>query len=141
MTGDDWFLLGTDLVKDTDRLVQAYDDAAGITASFNKNVLAVLNRDLGAEFDLSTFRHVACWNSDEQWIEMRLRSTREQEIPIAELGSSIAFSEGEEVLTEISAKFTIDRLGAELAAADLAVAASYLDPDRDFLLTLAHPYR
>ena len=102
----DAFLLGTDLVKDAGRLVRAYDDAAGVTAAFDRNVLYVVNRELGGDFDPAAFEHVALWDADEQWIEMRLRSLREQTVHVKALDLEVAFAEGEELRTEISAKFT-----------------------------------
>ena len=84
-------------MKDPARLVAAYDDAAGVTAAFNRNVLGVLNRELGAHFDLDAFDHVARWNEAEQWIEMRLRSREDQMIAIDDLASKVPFRAGEEV--------------------------------------------
>ena len=92
----------------------AYDDAAGVTAEFNRNVLHVLNQQLGGNFDPELFRHVALWNEDEQWIEMRLRAGGGCEVSLAEAGISVRFEEGEDLLTEISAKFTPERVEAEL---------------------------
>ncbi|MGH8978979.1 MAG: L-histidine N(alpha)-methyltransferase [Acidimicrobiia bacterium] len=137
---DDWLLLGTDLVKDEARLVAAYDDAAGVTAEFNRNVLGVLNRELGAHFDLETFAHVARWNRDDRWIEMRLRSRAEQLVAIDDLALKVSFTEGEEVLTEIAAKFTLEQVREELWESGFVVERSWTDVDGDFLLTLAHPY-
>ena len=101
----DTFLLGTDLVKDPAVLVAAYDDAAGVTAAFNKNVLAVLNAELGADFDLDAFEHVAVWDAGSEWIEMRLRSASPQEVRGRDLGLTVEFGAGEEMRTEVSAKF------------------------------------
>jgi L-histidine N-alpha-methyltransferase len=137
---DEWLLLGTDLVKDRDRLVAAYDDAAGVTAAFNRNVLAVLDKELHAHFELDTFAHVALWNEAQQWIEMRLRSTREQLVAVDDLELKVHFDEGEEMRTEIAAKFTPERLRQELWDAGFVVAETWTDPAGDFLLTLAHPY-
>ncbi|MFV2175717.1 L-histidine N(alpha)-methyltransferase [Actinomadura sp. LOL_016] len=138
--GDDGFLLvGADLVKDTGRLVRAYDDAAGITAEFNRNVLRVLNRELDADFDPSAFEHVACWNAAEEWIEMRLRSVRDQDVRIGGLDLDVSFAAGEETRTEISAKFRRERLESELGAAGLALAEFWTDPAGDFSLSLARP--
>ena len=92
----------------------AYDDAAGVTAAFNKNVLAVLNRELDADFDPDAFEHVAAWDARNEWIEMRLRSLRDQTVRIAALDLEVSFAEGEEVRTEISAKFREDGVAAEL---------------------------
>ncbi len=106
MSSDDSLLLGTDLVKDRSRLVAAYDDAAGVTADFNRNVLHVLNEQLGGDFDPELFRHVALWNEDEQWIEMRLRADEANEVALTGAGITVQFDQGEDMLTEISAKFT-----------------------------------
>jgi L-histidine N-alpha-methyltransferase len=139
MDVDDWLLVGTDLEKDVSRLVAAYDDAQGVTAAFNLNVLSVLNNELGANFDLSAFEHVAKWNHDDRRIEMRLRSTREQRVEIADLDMTIDFALGEEILTEISSKFTRERVAAELSAAGFEIGGAWTDAAGDFLLTLAHP--
>ena len=112
----DTFLLGTDLVKDADRLQRAYDDAAGVTAEFNRNILRVINRELGADFAVDEFGHVALWDRVHEWIEMRLRSLRDQQVTIADLGLTVSFAAGEEMRTEISAKFRRERIEAELAA-------------------------
>jgi len=135
----DWFLLGCDLVKDTDRLIAAYDDAAGVTAAFNRNVLSVLNRELEATFDLEAFEHVALWNEEERWIEMRLRSLRDQDVSVADLGLCLTFAEGEELRTEISAKFTVASMEAELLDAGLVTRAVFTDEQDDFALFLAEP--
>ena len=108
MRPGDAFLLGTDLVKDTGRLVRAYDDAAGVTAEFNRNVLSVVNRELDADFDVDAFEHVAVWDADEEWIEMRLRSTTDQTVRIGALDLTVDFAAGEELRSEISAKFRRD---------------------------------
>jgi L-histidine N-alpha-methyltransferase len=135
----DAFLLGTDLVKDTGRLVAAYDDAAGVTAEFNRNVLRVLNRELGADFRVEDFEHVALWDAVNEWIEMRLRAVGEQRVTISDLGLSVTFAAGEEMRTEISAKFRRSRIEAELGAAGLEVVRFWTDPAGDFGLTLARP--
>lgn len=134
---DDTFLLGTDLVKDPGRLQCAYDDAAGVTAEFNRNVLAVVNRELHADFDLDAFDHVAVWDDANEWIEMRLRSSREQRVVIADLGLTVAFARGEQLRTEISAKFRPDGVAAELSAAGLQTVRFWTDPAGDFGLSLA----
>ncbi len=133
----DTFLLGTDLVKDADRLQRAYDDAAGVTAEFNRNILRVINRELGADFAVDEFGHVALWDRVHEWIEMRLRSLRDQQVTIADLGLTVSFAAGEEMRTEISAKFRRERIEAELAAAGMWVEQFWTDPDGDFGLTLA----
>jgi L-histidine N-alpha-methyltransferase len=140
MASEDSLLLGADLVKDRRRLVAAYDDAAGVTARFNKNVLRVLNAQLGGNFDPEAFSHVALWNEDEQWIEMRLRASRETEVTLRDAGISVQFDEGEDLLTEISAKFTASRLEEELRAAGFVVDGMWGAEDGEFLLTLAHPF-
>ena len=137
----DHLLVGTDLVKDPARIVAAYDDGDGVTAEFNRNVLRVLNTRLGADFDPKAFEHVARWNPDEKWIEMRLRSTRIQDVPIADLAMSVTFDDGEELLTEISAKFTQGGIASELDGAGFAVDGQWGQDEGEFLLTLAHRYR
>jgi L-histidine N-alpha-methyltransferase len=134
-TGDA-FLLGTDLVKDPDRLVRAYDDAAGVTAQFNLNVLAVVNRELGADFNLGAFTHVALWDAEQEWIEMRLRSARSQTVHVKALDLDISFAADETMRTEISAKFTRARVEREFAAAGLRLASWWTDQAGDFAVSL-----
>jgi L-histidine N-alpha-methyltransferase len=133
----DALLLGTDLVKDVDRLVAAYDDAAGVTAAFNRNVLSVLDRELDADFDPAAFEHVARWDPVEEWIEMRLRSRRAQTVHVRALGLDVAFAEAEELRTEISAKFRRARVEQELAAAGFDLTEWWTDPGADFALSLS----
>jgi L-histidine N-alpha-methyltransferase len=140
MSSDDSLLLGTDLVKDRARLVAAYDDAAGVTAAFNKNVLRVLNEQLGGDFDPEQFAHVARWNEEQQWIEMRLQATEPASVNLRGADLRVEFARGEELLTEISSKFTPDRVEAELSEAGFVVEGSWGGPEGEFLLTLAHPY-
>ena len=140
MSSDDSLLLGTDLVKDPKRLVAAYDDAAGVTADFNRNVLHVLNEQLGGDFDPENFRHVAVWNEDEQWIEMRLRAREAAEVSLASAGITVRFDEGEDLLTEISAKFTPERVERELSEAGFVVEEMWGAEAGEFLLSLSHPY-
>ncbi len=140
MAHGDSFLLGTDLVKDEKKLVAAYDDAAGVTAEFNRNVLHVLNRELHAGFDPDRFQHVALWNEEDHRIEMRLRSLDDQVVPIADLGLEVPFAAGEDLLTEISTKFTRSGVESELFEAGFVVDAMWEAPDGEFLLTLATPY-
>jgi len=135
----DTFLLGTDLVKDSSRLIAAYDDAAGVTAAFNRNILAVINRELGADFDLTAFDHVALWNTDQEWIEMRLRSNRAQTVHLSDLDLVVTLAAGEEIRTEISAKFRRERIVDELAAAGLKLVRWWTDPADDFALSLSVP--
>jgi L-histidine N-alpha-methyltransferase len=134
---DDFLLMGTDLVKDPRILEAAYDDAAGVTAEFNRNVLRVLNRELGADFDPQDFEHVAIFDRDHEWIEMRLRSRREHTTHVRGLGLDVHFDAGEELRTEISAKFTPERLEGDLAAAGLELASWMTDPEGLFALTLS----
>ena len=133
----DALLLGTDLVKDPARLVQAYDDAAGVTAAFNRNVLEVVDRELGATFDVTAFEHVAAWDAENEWIEMRLRSTRAQRVDVPALSLRVDFAEGEELRTEISAKFRREGVCEELSAAGLRSAQWWTDEPGDFALSLA----
>jgi L-histidine N-alpha-methyltransferase len=140
MSSDDSLLLGADLVKDRRRLVAAYDDAAGVTADFNKNVLHVLNEQLGGDFDPDQFTHVARWNENEQWIEMRLRAEHATDVKLQEAGISVQFAAHEEMLTEISAKFTPARIEAELHDAGFVVDGMWGADEGEFLLTLAHPF-
>jgi L-histidine N-alpha-methyltransferase len=135
----DWFLLGTDLVKDPAVLVAAYDDSAGVTAAFNKNVLAVLNAELGADFDLDTFDHVAVWDEEAEWIEMRLRSAISQTVRVPGVGLKVSFAAGEEMRTEVSAKFRRDGVAAELAAAGFEMRSWWTDPAAQFGLSLSAP--
>jgi L-histidine N-alpha-methyltransferase len=133
----DGLLLGTDLVKDADRLVCAYDDSAGVTAKFNRNVLAVVNRELAADFDLAAFQHVARWNAAEERIEMWLRAATAQKVRIGALDLTAEFGVGEEMLTEVSCKFTPDGVAAELAAAGLRRTHWWTDQAGDFGLSLS----
>jgi L-histidine N-alpha-methyltransferase len=133
----DTLLLGTDLVKEVDRLVRAYDDSAGVTAQFNKNVLAVVNRELDADFDLAAFDHVARWNVDEERIEMWLRASTPQRVHVNELDLTVDFDADEEMLTEVSCKFRADAVAYELAAAGLRRTNWWTDPAGDFGLSLA----
>jgi L-histidine N-alpha-methyltransferase len=135
----DAFLLGTDLVKDPAVLVAAYDDSAGVTAAFNKNVLAVLNAELGADFDLDAFDHVAVWDAGREWIEMRLRAASAQSVLVRDLGLTVKFAAGEEMRTEVSAKFREAGVRTELAAAGLSMRSWWTDEDGQFGLSLAVP--
>lgn len=137
MRPGDSLLLGTDLVKDTDRLVRAYDDAAGVTAAFNRNVLAVINRELDADFDVDAYHHVARWNGDEERIEMWLRAGRGQRVRIGALELTVDFAPGEEMLTEVSCKFRPEGVSDELGAAGLRRTRWWTDNAGDFGLSLA----
>lgn len=135
----DHLLMGTDLVKDPAVLEAAYDDAQGVTAEFNRNVLRVLNRELGADFDPEDFDHVALFDPKHEWIEMRLRARREHTTVVRDLGLTVHFSAGEELRTEISAKFTPERVAGDLSAAGLQLVRWLTDPDDLFALTLSQP--
>ncbi|MER5527926.1 L-histidine N(alpha)-methyltransferase [Streptomyces sp. NPDC002677] len=137
LTPGDTLLLGTDLVKDEDVLVRAYDDAAGVTAEFNKNVLAVVDRELGADFDPDAFEHVALWDADEEWIEMRLRSLTDQTVKIPALDLAVEFADGEELRTEVSAKFREEGVRGELAAAGFELTHWWTDEAGRFALSLS----
>ncbi len=137
MRPGDSLLLGTDLVKDTGRLVRAYDDSAGVTARFNRNVLAVINRELDADFDVDAFAHVARWNAREERIEMWLRAGRAQRVRVGALELTVDFAAGEEMLTEVSCKFRPDGVGAELFRAGLRRIRWWTDTAGDFGLSLA----
>jgi L-histidine N-alpha-methyltransferase len=139
LSPSDSFLLGTDLVKPRDRLVAAYDDAAGVTAEFNRNVLHVINRELAADFDVDAFAHVAVWDDAAEWIEMRLRTSSAQTVRIKALDLEVSFAAGEELRTEISAKFRREGVAAELAAAGFALTSWWTDVPGDFALSLATP--
>ena len=136
---DDHLLLGTDLVKDPEILEAAYDDADGVTAEFNRNLLQVLNRELGADFDPDDFDHVAVFDAEHEWVEMRLRARREHTTMVRDLDLSVHFEAGEEMRTEISAKFTAERLQSDLSAAELELVHWLTDPDELFALTLSRP--
>lgn len=139
MAEGDTLLLGTDLVKDPTRLVAAYDDLAGVTADFNRNVLRVLNRELGADFDAESFAHVARWNSEQEQMEMWLRSPVDHVVRVAALDLELRFAAGEEMRTEVSAKFRPERLARELASGGFRMLELWTDPERDFALTLSAP--
>ncbi|GBQ02780.1 L-histidine N(alpha)-methyltransferase [Streptomyces spongiicola] len=133
----DALLLGTDLVKDERVLVAAYDDAAGVTADFNKNVLAVVNRELEADFPLDGFDHVAVWNDREEWIEMRLRARERANVKIRGLDLVVPFEAGEEIRTEVSAKFRQEGVRSELAAAGMRLTGWWTDAEGRFALSLS----
>ncbi len=133
----DQLLLGTDLIKETARLEAAYDDAAGVTAEFNKNVLEVLNRELGADFDLDSFEHVARYDAEAERMDIRLRSLADQDVRIDGLELDISFAAGEEMRTEISTKFTRERLESVYAGAGLEMCGWFTDSAGDYALSLA----
>ncbi|MBJ7332293.1 MAG: L-histidine N(alpha)-methyltransferase [Solirubrobacteraceae bacterium] len=136
---DDAVLIGADLVKDADVLEPAYDDAAGVTAEFNRNVLAVINRELQADFVLETFTHEATWNPVLERIESRLRSVCDQVVRIRGLGLEVTFQAGESILTEISRKFRRGGLERAYAQAGLQLRGWYQDPQAWYALSLASP--
>ncbi|MFF0459494.1 L-histidine N(alpha)-methyltransferase [Streptomyces mexicanus] len=133
----DALLLGTDLVKDPEVLVRAYDDAAGVTAAFNKNVLAVIDRELGADFDPDAFDHVALWDAEHEWIEMRLRARTAQTVKVRALDLAVEFAAGEELRTEVSAKFRKETVDAELTAAGFEPVRWWTDAAGRFALSLS----
>ena len=137
MVPGDSLLLGTDLVKDVARLEAAYDDPAGVTADFNRNVLSVVNRELHADFEPETFAHVARFDPDEEWIEMWLRSTEPQRVEVRDLDLTVAYGSGAAMRTEISAKFRREGVESELGDADLAVARWWTDAGGDFGVSLS----
>jgi L-histidine Nalpha-methyltransferase len=139
MSPADSLLLGTDLVKDPAVLVAAYDDAAGVTAEFNKNILHVLNTELGADFDPDNFDHVAIWDARAEWIEMRLRSALRQDVRLPAIGLTASFGDGEQMRTEVSAKFRREGVAAELAAAGFSLRSWLTDARGRFGLSLSVP--
>jgi L-histidine Nalpha-methyltransferase len=139
MSEHDHLLLGADLVKDPARIVAAYDDAAGVTAAFNRNALAHVNAAVGADFAPDRFDHVARWDPEQRWIEMHLRARDAQHVHLPDLGLTIELAAGEEIRTEISAKLTPDGVAAELGGAGFEVVAMWGADEGEFLLTLARP--
>jgi L-histidine N-alpha-methyltransferase len=135
----DHLLMGTDLVKDPSVLCAAYDDSAGVTAEFNRNVLRVLNRELDADFEPDEFEHVALFDTEHEWIEMRLRARREHTAFVRALDLPVHFDAGEELRTEISAKFTPQRVEGDLSAAGMQLVRWLTDRDDFFALTLSRP--
>jgi len=134
---DGYLLLGTDLVKEPHVIEAAYNDSAGVTAQFNLNLLHVVNRELGADFDVDGFEHVAFFDREREWIEMRLRATEPQHVRVAALDLEVDFAAREELRTEISAKFTPERLRGDLEAAGLELVEMLTDPDELFAVSLA----
>jgi len=136
---EDRLLLGTDLVKQPEVIEAAYNDSEGITADFNRNVLRVINRELDGDFDPDAFEHVAFFDPQHQWIEMRLRARSPQRVTVAGLGLQVEFEAGEELRTEISAKFTRPKLQNDFRAAGLVLERWYSDAEQLFALSLASP--
>jgi L-histidine Nalpha-methyltransferase len=141
LLGDDGgsLLLGTDLVKSPHVLVPAYADAEGVTADFNRNVLRVLNTELGADFDVMAFEHVAVWMPQEEWIEMRLRASRPMLVRLPGVDMDVHFHEGEELRTEISAKFRPEGVTVELESAGFSISGQWTDRRKRYAMTLAEP--
>jgi L-histidine N-alpha-methyltransferase len=137
MDDDDLLLVGTDLAGDPGRIQAAYDDAAGVTAEFNLNLLRVMNRELEADFDLDAFAHVAVYDPGPPWIEMRLRSIGRQVVQLAALDMTVEFADGEEMRTEISCKFTRESVEGMYADAGLALVEWHEDPRGWFAVSLA----
>ena len=137
MVPGDRLLLGTDLVKDPDRIELAYNDPAGVTEAFNKNILTVINRELDADFDLSRFDHVARWDAHEEWIDLGLRSLTDQRVRVEALDLDVGFDAGEVMRTEVSAKFRIGPFSAELAEVGLDTERWFTDHNRDFGVSLS----
>jgi len=133
----DRVLLGTDLVKESIRLEAAYDDSAGVTAEFNKNVLRVLNREFDGDFDLDCFEHVARYDVDAARMDIRLRSLTDQSVRLDGLDLTVRFAAGEEMRTEISAKFTRERLEEAYREAGLRPDGWFTDSAQDYALSLA----
>lgn len=134
---DDLLLVGTDLAGDPARIQPAYDDAEGVTAEFNLNLLRVLNRELDADFDLDAFAHVALYDPGPPWIEMRLRSLTDQVVRLGALDVDVPFAAGEEMRTEISCKFTREMVGEMYAAAGLSLVEWHQDPRGWFAVSVA----
>jgi L-histidine Nalpha-methyltransferase len=141
MAPGDRFLLGADLRKDPGRLIRAYDDAAGVTAEFNRNVLHVLNNELGADFVPERFEHVCVWDDKASRIEMWLRAVQPQHVSIPAIEMEVSFAEGEELLTEISTKFAPGQVISELGECGLCTEGTWTDEGGDFMLALARPLR
>jgi len=136
---DDRLMLGTDLVKDPRIIEAAYDDSRGVTAAFNLNILRVCNRELGADFDVDLFEHVAFYHRRHQWIEMCLRAVDHCTVNLRAIDLQVAFAAREEMRTELSVKFTRERLEADLASAGLWLDSFHTDPDRLFAVSLWRP--
>ena len=133
----DWFLLGTDLVKSSDRLIAAYDDSRGVTAAFVTNCLHVLNRELGADFDVAAFSYVPFWDPRMERMDLRLRADMPQRVRVPGADLEFDLAHGEEIRVEISTKFRPERIRDELGAAGFTVERTWTDEDGDFALTLA----
>lgn len=135
----DRFLVGLDLVKDRDVLEAAYNDSAGVTAEFNRNILRVLSRRFGIGVEVDAFEHVAFFDADRSWIEMRLRATRPTELAAPDGGPPVAFGVGREIRTELSCKFTRPSFVGALDGTGLALDRWFTDSDELFALALVRP--
>jgi dimethylhistidine N-methyltransferase len=135
--GETWLVLGTDLRKSPDVLRAAYDDAAGVTAAFNSNVLARINRELGGHFDLDRFRHVARWNDAASRIEMHLESTVVQDVAVDALGARFRFDAGETIHTESCTKYDLLRVQKILTEGGFALEETFGDREFDFAVHFA----
>ena len=138
---EDWLLLGMDLVKDRDRLRRAYDDSRGVTAEFTRNILRVVNREMDADFPVDAFEHVPRWNETESRMEAWLRATRAISVGIKKIGLEVTLVKGEEILTEVSCKFTRESIEPELERAGLRIHRWFTDEPDDFALALVTPAR
>jgi L-histidine N-alpha-methyltransferase len=136
MTPDDRFLVGLDVVKDPDRLEAAYNDSLGVTAEFNRNMLSVLNDRFGTDFDPWGFEHVAFWDPERQWIEMRLRARAPATVTMPGDDRTLVFEKGEEIRTEISCKYTRESFAGKLEGSGLELDRWWTDPDELFALAL-----
>ena len=139
MVADDRFLVGLDLIKDPARLEAAYNDAAGVTAEFNRNILSVLNARFATDFDPSAFEHRAFWDAENRWIEMRLRATRPMTVKMKGGVRPLDLVEGAEIRTELSCKFDRHSLGRVLSAGGFRLDGWWTDPRCDFALALLRP--
>jgi L-histidine Nalpha-methyltransferase len=137
LAAGDMLLLGVDLMKSPDRILAAYNDPGGVTAAFSRNILCILNNRLDADFEPEAFDHVPRWDAVTEWVDIRLRARTAQTVRIAALDLRVEFAEGEEMHTEISAKFRRDRLEEELAGAGLDVRRWWTDPGDGFGVALA----
>jgi uncharacterized SAM-dependent methyltransferase len=140
MAPGDRFLQGADLRKDPGRLARAYDDAAGVTAEFDRDVLHVLNNELGADFAPERFEHVCVWDDAASRIEMRLRAVQPEHISMPAIEMEVSFAEGEELLTEIFTKFGPEQVTSELGESGLGTEGTWTDEGGDFILALARPF-
>lgn len=141
MNADDTLLVGIDLVKDRAQMEAAYDDDAGVTADFNRNVLASINKNLGGGFELAAWDHVAFFDEENSWIEMRLRANCDQTVAIKAIGAELEFAAGDEIRTETSRKFTREGFAADLRVSGFELRDWYTDRNGWFALALAAPVR